>query len=359
MFPRPRLFVKKRGTRRTGTRWAGKVAEGILFATLLGIGGFALYRLIAYVSTTAGAGWWPWFAMVIPVALIVFGAVELLRLLWQSSASTERRAAAVQMATDWELPGTDSRLKGPTLPAVPPIDIVTDSPGVRLAHRLATDAASNWVLLSMVAICLIWNTLVVMFVVQVVKLHREIIVGDGQSKWLLTFLVVPFVLASAWTLIALVRQVMQSIAIGPTHIEVSEHPFYPGGSFTGYLSQTGRLSVRWMQVQLVCEEQAIYQQGTDTRRANCRVFRSTLFSQRKFEIRPQQAFETNFNMTLPLSAMHSFVSQHNAVIWTIVVRGRMVRWGDFERRFPVYVYPLRAAQLKEVLPPYATAASAT
>jgi hypothetical protein len=358
MLPRLRLFVKKRGTRRTGTRWAGKVAEGILFAVLLGIGAFALYRLIAYVSITEGAGWWPWFAMVIPAALIVFGTVELLRLLWQSSASTERRAAAVQKATDWELPGADSRLKGPSLPAVPAIDAVTDSPGVRLAHRLPMDAASNWVLLSMVAICLIWNTLVVVFVVQVVKLHRELIVGEDQPKWLLTFLIAPFVMASAWTLIALVRQVMQSIAIGPTHIEVSRHPFYPGGSFNGYLSQTGRLSVRWLQVQLVCEEQAIYQQGTDTRRASCRVFRNVLFSQRKFEIRPQQAFETSFGLTLPPSAMHSFVSPHNAVTWTLVVRGRMVRWGDFERRFPVYVYPLRASQLKEELPPYATTASA-
>jgi hypothetical protein len=89
------------------------------------------------------------------------------------------------------------------------------------------------------------------------------------------------------------------------------------------------------------------------------VFRSTLFSQRKFEIRPQQAFETSFTMSLPASAMHSFVSTHNAVSWTIVVRGRTMRWGDFERRFPVYVYPLRAAQLKPEPPPYATTASAS
>jgi hypothetical protein len=37
--------------------------------------------------------------------------------------------------------------------------------------------------------------------------------------------------------------------------------------------------------------------------------------------------------------MHSFASTHNAVMWTLVVRGRMTRWGELERRFPVYVYP--------------------
>jgi hypothetical protein len=102
--------------------------------------------------------------------------------------------------------------------------------------------------------------------------------------------------------------------------------------------------VRWFQVQVVCEEQAIYQQGTDTRRTSSRVYRTTAFSQRKFDITPQQAFEAVFDFTIPETAMHSFVSGHNGVIWNIVVRGRMTRWGDFERRFPIYVYPVRVSE---------------
>ena len=162
---------------------------------------------------------------------------------------------------------------------MPPIDAVTDSPGVRLAYRLPIDAASGWVSFTMAAVCLVWNTLVAMFVVQVIQQHRA-----GQPNWLLTWLMVPFVLAGVWTLLALARQVLLNIAIGTTRVEVSHHPFYPGGTFHGFVSQTGRLHVRWFQVQLVCEEQAIYQQGTDTRRATSRVYRATLFSQRKFDI---------------------------------------------------------------------------
>ena len=37
--------------------------------------------------------------------------------------------------------------------------------------------------------------------------------------------------------------------------------------------------------------------------------------------------------------MHSFSAAHNAVSWMLVVRGRMARWPEFERRFPLYVYP--------------------
>lgn len=351
MLSRPRLFVKKRGTRRTGSQWAGKVAEGLLFAALIAVGAYGLYWLIDLVLHDEAAGRWPWFAMVIPAALIIYGLIALVGLLWQSSASTEWRSAAVRKATDWEMPGSEARPSRPTLPTVPPIDAVTDSPGIRLAHRLPIDTASGWVSFTMAAICLAWNTLVIIFVVQVIALHRA-----GHPNWLLTWLMLPFVMAGVWTLVALGRQVLVNLAVGTTRVEVSQHPFYPGGTFHGFVSQTGRLRVRWFQVQLVCEEQAIYQQGTDSRRATSRVYRATLFSHRKFEIQPEQAFEASFDVTLPTTAMHSFASAHNAVMWTLVVRGRMTRWGDFERRFPVYVYPLRVISAP-VNPPLAMARS--
>ena len=339
MPSRLQLFVKKRGTRRTGPRWPGLLAEGALFAGLTAAGIYGLYWLVASVLLADGVnyGWWPWLAIVIPLALAGYGAANLMLLLWQSAASSERRAAVVQKATGWELPGAQSTSAHAMLPTVPAVDAVTDSPGVRLAYRLPIDAASGWVSFTMAAVCLVWNTLVAVFVVQLGRGHLE-----GRPNWLLTWLMVPFVLAGLWTLFALCRQVLLNLAIGPTCVEVSFHPLYAGGTFRGFISQTGRLHVRWFQVQVVCEEQAIYQQGTDTRRATHRVYRAMAFSQRKFDIVPHQAFQTEFEFTVPNSAMHSFVSTHNAVIWTLVVRGRVRRWGEFERRFPIYVYPLAA-----------------
>jgi hypothetical protein len=276
-------------------------------------------------------------AIVIPVALVGYGLMGLVLLLWQNVASSERRAAVVQKAAEWELPVGQGKGGRISLPAVPPVDAVMDSPGVRLAYRLPIDAASGWVSFTMAAVCLVWNSLVAIFVFRVIQQHI-----DGRPSWLLTWLMVPFVLAGVWTLVALARQVALEIVIGTTRVEVSDHPLYPGGAFQGFVSQTGRLHVRWFQVLLVCEEQAVYQQGTDTRQATSRVYRATLFSQRKFDIRPQQAFEADFNFSVPAAAMHSFVSGHNAVMWTLVVRGRMARWGEFERRFPIYVYPAAA-----------------
>ncbi|HEX5470640.1 MAG TPA: hypothetical protein VFW73_02080 [Lacipirellulaceae bacterium] len=334
MLPRLRLFVKKRGTRRTGSRGAGQAVEGLLYAGLMAAGAYGLYWLIDRVVSATGAGWWPWFAMLIPVAVFVYGAAGLIELIWQRVASTERRAAAVRKATGWELPGIESPSSRPALPSVPAADVVTDSPGIRLSYRLPIDAASGWVSFIMAAVCLAWNTLVAVFVVQVIQMHRA-----GHPNWLLTWLMIPFVLGGIWTLIELGRQVLVNIAVGTTRVEISQHPFYPGRAYQGFVTQTGRSHVRWLQVQLVCDEQAIHQQGTDTRRAICRVYRATLFGQRKFDITPEHAFDATFEIIVPDSAMHSFVAPHNAVMWAILVRGRMARWGEFERRFPIYIYP--------------------
>jgi hypothetical protein len=354
MPSRWRLFVKKRGTRRTGARWPGLLAEGAVFAGLLAIGVFGLYWLITRVLLAEGAqyGWWPWLAIVIPLALVAYGAINLTLLLWQTTASSERRAAVVQKATGWELPGAQAKSARPALPTVPPVDVVTDSPGVRLAYRLPMDAASGWVSFTMAAVCLVWNTFVAIFVVQIVRQHLA-----GNPNWLLTWLMVPFVLAGVWTLFALGRQVLLSLAMGTTCVEISDHPLLAGGTFRGFVSQTGRLHVRWFQMQLVCEEQAVYQQGTDTRRDTHRVFRATCFSQRKFDIAPHEAFAVEFDVIVPPHAMHSFASPHNAVTWTLVARGRMARWGDFERRFPVYVYPAGATPRTPVNPFVAVAGS--
>ena len=108
MAPRLRLFVKKRGQRRTGSRWHGTLGEAVLDVALLAIG--AARPVLAARPRAPGrrrrrtAG-----------GLVGDGDSDRADrstarpawsvLVWQKLASTERRAAVVQMATDWELPG--------------------------------------------------------------------------------------------------------------------------------------------------------------------------------------------------------------------------------------------------------------
>lgn len=339
-MPRLRLFVKKRGQRRTGSRWLGALGEAALDLALVAIGAAGLYWLLAHVLLAGGskASWWQWSALVIPTAPVIYGLRGLIALAWSSFGSTERRAAVARMAADWDLPGIEGLAGLPALPTVPPIDAVVDSPGVKLAYRLPIDAAPGQFSLALAIVCVAWNSLVAGFVYRVVRQHL-----DGEPNWLMTWLMVPFVLAGGWTIYELVRQILLTTAIGMTRIEISDHPLFPGRSYQVNVSQSGRLYVRWFQIQLICEEQATFQQGTDTRTATSAVHRETVFSQRKFNISPGRPFEAMFSLVLPPGAMHSFSARHNAVRWALVVRGRMAHWPEFERRFPLYVHPLTPA----------------
>ena len=49
MPSRLRLFVKKRGRRRTGSRWFGTLGIAVLHVALVAIGALGLYWLIARV----------------------------------------------------------------------------------------------------------------------------------------------------------------------------------------------------------------------------------------------------------------------------------------------------------------------
>jgi hypothetical protein len=348
MATRLRWFVKKRGRRRTGSRWYGTLGVAVLDLALVFVGIAGLYWLLAHVllAQSEPQGWLAWAAIVIPIAPIGYGVTDLAVLVWRNLATTERRAAVVQMATDWELTGLGPEASRPTLPAVPPIDAVVDSAGVRLAYRLPSDVVSGQMSFALAAVCLVWNSLVVVFAVRVIQQHLT-----GPPNWLLTWMLVPLALAGAWTIYALVRQVLLTTGTGTTLLEISDQPLYPGHIYEAFLSQTGRLQVRWFHVQLVCDEQATYPQGTDTRTASATVYRQTVLNQRRFDIPPGGAFESHFTIAVPDTAMHSFSAPHNAVSWMLVVRGRMARWPEFERRFPLYVYPPPPASTSDSPPP--------
>ena len=84
---------------------------------------------------------------------------------------------------------------------------------------------------------------------------------------------------------------------------------------------------------------ASFRQGTDTRTERVIVWRETVKEWTNLEITPGVRFETHVTVTIPVGAMHSFASEHNAVRWRIVVRGQPERWPGFVRVFPVIVYP--------------------
>jgi len=281
-----------------------------------------------------GYRWWMWLLLILPASFIMIGAAGVVRAVLQSSTSTERRAAIARKATELDLfDDTDGR--SAAFPNVPGIDTITDSAGTRLAYRLPVELTTGWVFVGTLLLCLFWNGVVVWAAAGVL---RDYLSGAGDLRAAMVVCVLAMV--GMGIVYSTVRRLMVTTGTGSARIEVSTHPFFPGGSYEIFLSQTGRTRVGWLEALLVCDEQVVYRQGTDTRIAQQSVFRSCLYRREAFEIGPRTPFEATFPLAIPADAMHSFTSDHNEVKWKIIVRASFPGWPDYQRSFPVVVYPI-------------------
>lgn len=331
-----RVWEKKRGHRRTGARWVGRLGEGLFSGLLLLVGSVLLAALLtSYLANPQPQmlriGFGFWLTILVLGSLILLGGSGLVRTILLIAASAERRSVLAQRTQQLEV-----ALELPTveLPTVPSDANLRNSPGVRLPFRLPATYSPAWRLIAAIVFCLIWNGAAAVLVV----LAGQSFFGP-RPEWFLTIFTVPFVGMGGWAIFDFVRQMLIHTGIGPTNVEISEHPLRPGGEYQLYFSQAGRLSMRFLTLSLACEEQATFRQGTDLRSETRRVFDRQLFRETDFDIEPGIPFERELEFQIPDAAMHSFQSEHNAINWKIVVHGDAESWPPFERTFPLVIHP--------------------
>ena len=282
---------------------------------------------------TRGTSWWVWLTMIVPASFILIGGGGLFYRVFAAGKSAERRADLVRRAATLGPFDGNGRSKS-EFPGIPVGKNITNSPGTKLAFRLPLADSSTWTLFVTLTACLFWNAIVSVFVVIAVRGHLR-----GEPDWLLTAFIIPFVLIGVGLIVFVFRQLLVTTGIGPTLVEISEQPLHPGERYDLFLSQTGRLKFRALEVLLVCEEEATYRQGTDTRAETRRVYQHPVFRREAFEIRRGLPFEAGCEIEVPAGVMHSLKSGHNEVSWRILVKGTVAGWPDYERSFPVIVYP--------------------
>lgn len=276
--------------------------------------------------------------LLVPISFFVIGTGGLIYTLSHWGTSAERRAAQVQRAARLD-PADPAHQKQRQFPAIPADANQTNSPGTTLAYRLPAAVAPGWALFLALAAALAWNALVAMFVVMVVEGHLR-----HEPDWGLTVFVSVFVLIGIGLLIYLARQWLVTTGIGATRVEISDHPLRPGQRYEILVAQAGRLAINFLEMQLACEERATYRQGTDTRTERRRVFQQKIYRRQGIEVRPGVPFEGRCPLEIPDAAMHSFKGDHNEIGWKLIVRADVAGWPNFEREFPVVVYPRAAGQ---------------
>lgn len=388
MARRFRWWHKKRGSRRSGSKLLGSLGEAIFFATLLVFGAVSLTALVVsqFVSPVetiaavepsgannpdspgepgdpAGESWIPdeamerataaadegrrllrvvasyrygfgfWLMTLVLTSFVVIGGSGLSYTLLHLGTSAERRAALAKRAADIDLI-SDAIPTDKAFPTLPSGSDLTNSPGTRLSYRLPTTESPAWQLAAAGLFGLLWNSLAVGLFVVALNSHLQ-----GRPDWLLTLLVVPFVGVGVWSIRHLFRQLVGVTSIGLTIVEIADYPLRPGSKTQVYLSKTGRRPLRRLSVDLVCEEEANYQQGTDIRTEVCTVVRREIYRGEKLALSDDEPLELELWLEVPLSAMHSFQSAFNRVRWKLVVAAQSEGLAAYERSFPVIVYP--------------------
>ena len=277
-----------------------------------------------------GYNWWTWLlTLLLPGALVAFGGSGLARTLRRWGRSEEAVAAVTGLPT---LLGR--RPPAADLPGVPPCEDLVNSPGTLLRYRLPIESPENWTLIGIGLFALLWNTVLV-----VLAVGAGLDLAGGQRDWLLLAVLVPCSAVGIAAVATFARGLVLATAVGTTHVEIADHPLFPGGRCEAMISQGGSGTLRELAATLELEESATFRQGTDTRSETTVVQQLPVGSWHDVRLEPGRNFETRFSVVIPRDAMHSFVSEHNAVRWRLVIRGTPARWPPFTRVFPVVVFP--------------------
>lgn len=343
-----RLWGKKRGTRMSGWWVVGSVSEAAFFGALFLLGVASLTTVVTWQvfwpeSTILPVGFGFWLMVIASTSFIVIGLSAFILQISQTLASPEMRSVIVDKAKrDHKRRADGNGDESGDVANLPSLQPLTDSPGVKLAYRLAGQRGESTPLVLSALFFVAWNSMVAVLIVISLLNHFS-----GQHDWFLTVLLVPFGAVSYFSIRWFFRLFRRLGGIGPTAVEICELPLLPGGEYQVYLCQYGKAEFSRLKLSLVAFEESTYQQGTDVRTERVEVSRITsdLVDDNgpPYVVDPEKPLELDCKFCLPDDIMHSFQGQHNAVTWKIYVEGSAKKWPSFCRTFPVVVYPRDAA----------------
>ena len=275
---------------------------------------------------------WGVLFLLLSLCLTIVGAVGLAHSLRQDIVSNERKAA--QTTRPKPLFFGES-VRSTDQPTVPDIRSIAESPGTHLAFRLPLGTQPLFPLIGLTVFAIAWN-----IVAWTVMAHSFLHPLDEWSDQIFgSVLRSIFCGVGLLLLTAVFHQLLLMFGIGPTVLEISDHPIHPGRRYRLLLLQAGVLRFRELTVAVVCEEIARFHQGTDTITSQKEIFRHPLFSRTDFETTANAPLEQEFFLQLPLGAMHSFRRENNEIVWKIDVFAKVIGWPDIHRECPIVVLP--------------------
>lgn len=201
-------------------------------------------------------------------------------------------------------------------------------------YRLPLDNSPIGSLGVILFLCVAWGLLCIAFVS--VSLGGFL---DRRPDWVVTGFILPFVLIWIGLIFYFFHNMQSATSVSPTLIETNDALLHPGQKTAALIIQMGEHYFFKLDVNLICEEEAVFSYGTDIRREKQVVYRSNLLSEKDFNIAADEPFEKSFEFTIPPDAMHSFDSSHNRIAWRLEVCGEVENRPPFTRSYILVVKP--------------------
>ena len=273
-----------------------------------------------------------WVIFLVLVSFVVIGGIGLIYTLLLMGISVERRSALANRAKSLEILREEMPMEA--YPSIPNDANLTNSPGVRLAFRLPIEVSPGWWLLATLIFSLLWSGMAAVFFIAALGKHLA-----GNPDWMLTIVSLPTIAVALASIYAFLLEVTSHTRVGPTGLEISSHPLYPGKEYRVYVTQAGKMKIKSLRIFLICEEAATFLQGTDVRSESKRVVDQLVATAKNVEIKPGLPFEAEYQLKVPEGSMHSFKADHNAIHWKLVVQIDAENLKRLSRSFPIVVYP--------------------
>ena len=266
------------------------------------------------------------------VVTICLGGAGAVHAVISFGTSPERRAVIVGKAARIDVE-PDSVSRENIYPNVPAVDDMSNSPGVHLAYRLPIVQSPLLRVLAAALFCLVWVSIAAVFVnVTATDFVR------GEPEWFLGLVTLVFVGLGVWSFRYFWSQLSFAASVGPTSVEISDHPLLPGSAYQIVLTQAGRVNLEYLDLRLVCQEEATFREGTDIRTELRQVHEQEIFVEEDITLLAGKPFEHQDEFQVDADVMHSFQGENNCVHWKVVLTGS-VSGVKYLRQFPVVVFP--------------------
>lgn len=340
MFSRLRQFLSAAFRQRRWTQnfW-GNTTEVVFAGVLVMIGLMVLaWSLVGQLQQWPGYVPFSWGRWIIRgtlcLGLIGVGLFRLARILFLHSGSAEQRSNFLSQALfDLDYLRTNPSTSQP-FPA-----IRLRNSRLRVGQHLRYAIESNHPRrLRIWGLAFFSLLMVVVSTVNLANAWGDLQYGQIDRLALTILLLIAMLGLTIWLVWQTGKTLFREVRLGPTILELSDHPLRIGEKFDFFLRQTGDIRLDRIQVLLECREEVTYQQGTDVCNDQKLIRSDCVADYREIDL-SRGAFQKRFVVPLPTGVMHSFDAPSNQIAWYAVVSGDHQGCPEFQREFPIIVVP--------------------